>query len=104
MGGITSPEIMAKDLAAYGINVKAICPGILWTTFWQETAATLVKVNRQFAGMTPRQVFNSRVQAVIPLKREQTPEDIGWAAVFLASDEARSVTGQALHVDGGVVM
>jgi enoyl-[acyl-carrier-protein] reductase (NADH) len=44
------------------------------------------------------------VNAIVPLKREQTPEDIGWAAVFLASDQARSITGQALHVDGGVVM
>jgi short-subunit dehydrogenase len=64
---------MARDLAAYGINVKAICPGILWTTFWQEMAATLVKVNRQCAGLIPRQLFNSRVQAVISLKREQSP-------------------------------
>ncbi len=54
--------------------------------------------------MSPRQVFEARVNALVPLKREQTPEDIGWAAVFLASDEARNVTGQVLHVDGGVVM
>jgi len=40
----------------------------------------------------------------VPLRREQHPEDIGWAAVFLASEEARNITGQALNVDGGVVM
>jgi NAD(P)-dependent dehydrogenase (short-subunit alcohol dehydrogenase family) len=104
MGVVTFTKIVAKDLAVHGINVNAICPGILWTAFWQEMAATLVKINPQFAGMTPRQVFDSRVQAVIPMKREQMPEDIGWAAVFLASDEARNITGQALEVDGGVVM
>jgi enoyl-[acyl-carrier-protein] reductase (NADH) len=44
------------------------------------------------------------VQEWIPLRREQTPEDIGHAAVFLASEEARNITGQALMVDGGAAM
>jgi NAD(P)-dependent dehydrogenase (short-subunit alcohol dehydrogenase family) len=104
MGVITFTKIVAKELAAHDITVNAICPGILWTAFWQETAERMAKGGGQYAGMTPRQVFESRVQAVIPMKREQTPEDIGWAAVFLASEEARNITGQALHVDGGVVM
>ncbi len=104
MGVVTFTKIMAKDLASHGINVNAICPGILWTAFWHETADRMAKGGGQYAGMTPRQVFESRVNAIVPMKREQTPEDIGWAAVFLASDEARSITGQALHVDGGVVM
>ncbi len=104
MGVVTFTKIVAKDLAAHGINVNAICPGILWTAFWQETAERMAKGGGQYAGMTPRQVFESRVNAIVPMKREQTPEDIGWAAVFLASDEARNITGQALHVDGGVVM
>src|SRR5439155_1149713 len=60
--------------------------------------------DRTFAGMTARQVFDKRVADITPMKREQTPEDIGWAAVFLAPDEARNITGQALNVDGGVVM
>ncbi|MBI4735058.1 MAG: 3-oxoacyl-ACP reductase FabG [candidate division NC10 bacterium] len=104
MGVITFTKIVAKELAAHDVTVNAICPGILWTAFWQELADTMARTNPQFAGMTPRQVFESRVQAVIPMKREQTPEDIAWAAVFLASDQARNITGQALHVDGGVVM
>ena len=45
-----------------------------------------------------------RVNDIVPMKCEQTPEDIGNAAVFLASDEARYITGQALMVDGGCVM
>jgi len=104
MGVITFTKIVAKELAAHGINVNAICPGVLWTAFWQETAERMAQGGGQYAGMTPRQVFETRVNAIVPLKREQTPEDIGWAAVFLASDQARSITGQALHVDGGVVM
>ena len=64
----------------------------------------IADTNPAFKGMTARQVFDKRVGDVIPMKREQTPEDIGWAAVFLASDEARNITGQALMVDGGCVM
>ena len=104
MGVVTFTKIVAKELAAHGVNVNAICPGILWTAFWQETAERMAKGGGQYAGMTPRQVFESRVNLVIPMKREQTPEDIGNAAVFLASEDSRNVTGQALHVDGGVVM
>jgi len=104
MGAITLTKIVAKDLAPHGITVNAICPGMLWTPFWQRYGEVLAKANPQFAGMTARQVFESRVQAITPLKREQTPEDIGWAAVFLASDHASNITGQVLNVDGGVVM
>jgi NAD(P)-dependent dehydrogenase (short-subunit alcohol dehydrogenase family) len=91
-------------MAQHNVNVNAICPGILWTQFWEETAERLSKQSGPFAGMEPRAVFENRVNAVIPMKREQTPEDIGWAAVFLASEQAKQITGQALHVDGGVVM
>jgi NAD(P)-dependent dehydrogenase (short-subunit alcohol dehydrogenase family) len=40
----------------------------------------------------------------IPLGREQTPEDIARMAAFLASDDARNVTGQCIHVDGGMIL
>ncbi len=104
MGAITLTKVVAKDLAAHGITVNAICPGMLWTPFWHRYGEVLAEASPQFSGMTARQVFESRVQAITPLKREQTPEDIGWAAVFLASDGARNITGQVLNVDGGVVM
>jgi NAD(P)-dependent dehydrogenase (short-subunit alcohol dehydrogenase family) len=95
---------MAKDLAKHNINVNAICPGFLWTSFWERLSPILAQKNPAYVGMTPRQVFEDRVKAVVPLQREQTPEDIGHAVVFLASEEARNITGQALHVDGGTVM
>jgi NAD(P)-dependent dehydrogenase (short-subunit alcohol dehydrogenase family) len=104
MGVITLTRIIAKELAPHGVTVNAICPGVLWTDFWQKLAAHLAETNPVFKGMTARQVFDKRVADITPMKREQTPEDIGWAAVFLASDEARNITGQALNVDGGVVM
>jgi NAD(P)-dependent dehydrogenase (short-subunit alcohol dehydrogenase family) len=103
-GVIILTRIVAKELAPHGVTVNAICPGILWTGFWQYVAQYIADTNPTFQGMTARQVFEQRVAAVVPMRCEQTPEDIGWAAVFLASDEARCITGQALMVDGGAVM
>ncbi len=103
-GVITFTRVIAKELAPHGITVNAICPGVLWTAFWEKLAQFIADTNPAFKGMTARQVFDKRVGDVIPMKREQTPEDIGHAAVFLASEEARNITGQALNVDGGSVM
>jgi NAD(P)-dependent dehydrogenase (short-subunit alcohol dehydrogenase family) len=102
-GVITFTRIVAKELAPHGVTVNAICPGVLWTAFWEKLAAHIASTNPAFAGMTPRQVFEKRVTDIVPMKCEQTPEDIGNAAAFLASDEARYITGQALNVDGGCV-
>jgi enoyl-[acyl-carrier-protein] reductase (NADH) len=44
------------------------------------------------------------VQNSVPFKRPQTPEDMGELAVFLASDAAKEITGQAINVDGGSIM
>jgi len=104
MGVITFTRIVAKELAPHGVTVNAICPGVLWTPFWENLAAHIAKTNPAFGGMTARQVFDKRVTDLVPMKREQTPEDIGWMAVFLASEEARNITGQAINVDGGCVM
>ena len=104
MGVITLTKIIAKELAPHGVTVNAICPGVLYTAFWEKLAAYIAETNPAFKGMTPRAVFDKRVSDLVPLKREQTPEDIGWAAVFLASEEARNITGVALPVDGGVMI
>jgi meso-butanediol dehydrogenase/(S,S)-butanediol dehydrogenase/diacetyl reductase len=104
MGVITLTKIVARELAPHGVTVNAICPGVLYTDFWQKLAAHIAETNPAFKGMTPRQVFDKRVSDLVPLKREQMPEDIGWAAVFLASDEARNITGITLPVDGGVMI
>ena len=103
-GVISFTQVLAKDLAPYNINVNAICPGLLWTPLWEGLGAAAAQVNPRFAGMTPRQVFEQRVKEWVPMGREQTPEDIGHLAVFLASEEARNITGQAINVDGGIVM
>ncbi len=97
-------RLVAKDLGPYNVNVNAICPGMLWTPFWHKLAPLVAEGDPSYAGLEPREMFDKLVQNNTPLKREQTPEDIGNLAAFLASEEARNITGQAIHVDGGVAM
>src|SRR5207249_6672795 len=56
-GVIILTRIVAKELAPHGVTVNAICPGILWTRFWQDLAQFLADTNPAFRGMTARQVF-----------------------------------------------
>jgi 3-oxoacyl-[acyl-carrier protein] reductase len=78
----------AIELAASGITVNAVMPGNVIT----EGLADLGE--DYLAGMT----------ASIPLRRLGTVDDIGYAALFLASDEAGYITGQTIVVDGGQVL
>jgi NAD(P)-dependent dehydrogenase (short-subunit alcohol dehydrogenase family) len=64
----------------------------------------MAKSNPAFAGMTGRQVFEQIVANGVPMGREQTPEDIGNLAAFLASERARNITGQWISVDGGITL
>tara|TARA_B100001013_G_C24571645_1_gene426803 strand:- start:286 stop:1086 length:801 start_codon:yes stop_codon:yes gene_type:complete len=102
---LTLTRIVAKDLAPFNINVNAICPGMIWGEFWKRLAPLVAAGDDQFdASMDPRELFEAWVNKNAPFKREQTPEDIGNLAVFLSSKEARNITGQAIHVDGGMAM
>jgi len=101
---LTLTRTVAKDLGPHNINVNAICPGFLWTSFWNRLAPLVVKEDPSHAGKEPRELFDAWVKANTPLQREQTPEDIGNLVVFLASEEARNITGQTIHVDGGAAM
>ena len=53
---------------------------------------------------TQRELFEENVQRTIPLGREQTPDDIGNLAAFLASEYAMNITGQSINVSGGLHM
>lgn len=97
-------QALAGELGSFNINVNAICPGLLWTPMWEQVGGRYSQNDPQYAGMEPRAVFEKMIAATIPFGMEQTPEDIGDAAVFLCSDEARNITGQALDVDGGFFM
>ena len=97
-------RLLAKELGPHNINVNAICPGLLWTPFWHRLAPQLAETEAAFADLEPRAAFERYVRNVTPLQREQTPEDIGNLVAFLASEEARNITGQSINVDGGVAM
>ena len=95
---------LADTLAAHNINVNAICPGAVWTRFQESGALSRQQADPSLAGIDPEQIFRDRYEPVIPLGRPQSPEDIGKTAAFLASEDARNITGQCIHVDGGVIL
>jgi len=103
-GVIALTQAVAQQLAPYSVNVNTICPGIIYTPMWQEGAKLLARMDPRFKGlnMEPKDALDFVVQMVIPLQRYQTAEDIGNAAVFLASHEAKEITGQAINVCGGM--
>lgn len=94
-------HLLAQELGGYSINVNAVCPGRLWTAMWEAIAINHKELNPAFAEMTPYEIFIDQIKATMPLGRPQTPEDIGKAVAFLASDDASEITGQALNVNGG---
>lgn len=100
-GVISLTQAYALELAPYNINVNAICPGLLWTPMWNRIATRNINMDGELGDLTPRQAFEKVVADRIPLGREQTPEDIGNLAVFLASDLAMNITGQSINVNGG---
>jgi NAD(P)-dependent dehydrogenase (short-subunit alcohol dehydrogenase family) len=102
-GVISLTQSLASELAPANINVNTICPGLIWTDMWRnlEEIYTGAKTTEE---VERRQRFEQMINESCPFGREQTPEDIGMATAFLASDRARNITGQALNIDGGHVM
>jgi len=103
-GVISLTKSLALELARDNINVNCICPGLIWTPLWEELATVIIERNPQFKDMTPREYFLQNAVSRRPIRREETPEDIGRAVVFFASDDARNITGQSLNVDAGSTM
>ncbi len=102
-GAISVTQSLAADLGPMNINVNAVCPGLLWTDMWRQIEG-MIGGDATEEVVDQRRVFESFLEQNCPMRREQTPEDIGMAVAFLASDRARNITGQALNVDGGIEM
>ena len=81
-------QLLAYETAPHGVTVNAIAPGIIHTPLHGRSA----------------EETEARHKGRIPLGRIGLPEDIVGAAVFLASESAAYITGQVLHVNGGMVM
>jgi NAD(P)-dependent dehydrogenase (short-subunit alcohol dehydrogenase family) len=100
---VSYTQALAREVGAFGINVNAILPGLVYTdmvvSLWKHIG---LKFGKAAAGEDPKRWFESTVKSLTPLRRPQEPEDIGWMAAFLCSDRARNVTGQAINVDGGM--
>ena len=97
----------ALQLAPYQVNVNAICPGLLWTPLFEHLIDRPPFIDfdhTHFEGLTRREKFEKSVELSIPMKKEQTPEDIWKWAAFLAADDAHNITGQAINVSGGLRM
>ena len=87
-GGIASFSKSLARSVAPGIRVNILAPGFIQTAFGEQAD----------------QDWLTEVEAQTPLRRWGRPEDLVGAAIFLASDESRFMTGQTIMVNGGVVM
>ncbi len=85
MGVIGFTRSLARELAPFRVNVNALCPGVTKT---------------RVIGSIPDEILE-KIRVSIPLGFFAEPEDIAAAAAFLASDDARYMTGQSVVVDGG---
>jgi NAD(P)-dependent dehydrogenase (short-subunit alcohol dehydrogenase family) len=80
----------AREFAAYGIRVNAVCPGVIETEMTTESRSNPAQMQKWLAD--------------IPQGRLGTPDDVVGLVLYLCSDGARYLTGQAINIDGGKVM
>ena len=100
-GGIGLTQSIALELAEYGVRVNAVCPGnLLDSPLWVDS---LYKQYARKWSITEEEVRQRYVDQV-PMKRGCTYDDVGNVVVFLASDQANYMTGQAINVTGGQEM
>jgi meso-butanediol dehydrogenase/(S,S)-butanediol dehydrogenase/diacetyl reductase len=96
---ISITKSLALAHAADGIRVNCVCPGFVETDMWTAVA----RDQGALLGLSPEEFTRQRV-ALVPLGRMERPDDVASVIGFLASPRAGYMTGQALSVDGGLVM
>ncbi|HYJ52293.1 MAG TPA: 3-hydroxybutyrate dehydrogenase, partial [Allosphingosinicella sp.] len=95
IAGLT--KSVALEAAKTGITANCISPGYVWTTLVENQIPDTMKTR----GLTRDQVINDVLLAAQPTKQFVTPEQVAALALFLCRDEAQSVTGANLSMDGG---
>jgi len=123
-GDISITWSLSRALAPHGVRVNCICPGFVYTPLWERGAVGMLASVKEaiaqgenfpprfrylqdrgidFESMTAHEFWTRFiVNPATPMGRDQTAEDMGKAAVFFVSEDAKNVTGQVLHVDGGM--
>lgn len=99
---INLTQSLAVQLAPHNVNVNTICPGLIWTSMWEQ-----VEQLRNSTSTKNKEKDDQSYKFYIdktPLKRAQTVEDIGNAAIFFASAYAKNITGQSIDIDGGELL
>ena len=91
-------KCMALDFAADHIRVNSICPAWVAT---EMNRGQLAQMKAEPDKVFPPGITYADVIKLHPMGRLGTPQDVAWAAVYLASDESSWVTGSSLMVDGG---
>ncbi|HEU5285243.1 MAG TPA: 3-hydroxybutyrate dehydrogenase [Sphingomicrobium sp.] len=95
IAGLT--KTVALEAARDGVTVNCISPGYVWTSLVENQIPDTMKAR----GLTREQVMNDVLLAAQPTKRFVTPEEVAALALFLCRDEAASITGANLSMDGG---
>jgi NAD(P)-dependent dehydrogenase (short-subunit alcohol dehydrogenase family) len=97
-------QCAAKDLAPYNVRVNALCPGMVRTALNRSVWEAWQRRQSPEARQSFEEWAEEKIRRLVPLGRWQEPDDLAATAVFLASKQARNVTGQTINVDGGYVM
>lgn len=95
IAGLT--KTVALEVAEHGITVNAVCPGYVMTPLVQKQIPEQAKAR----GITEQQVISDVLLAAQPTKRFVTVEELSALVTFLCTDNAKSITGTTLPVDGG---
>jgi NAD(P)-dependent dehydrogenase (short-subunit alcohol dehydrogenase family) len=98
-GVIGLTQSLAVEFAKSGVRVNAVCPGVVFTPLWDGMVDDYAR-KRDMRAEDVKPYLASR----IPMGRLCAPEDVARSVVFLASDDASYITGQALNVAGGAEM
>ena len=103
-GLINFAQCAAKDLARHGVRANTLCPGMVKTPLNRSVWEAWNKQQPEAERRSYDDWTTEKIKQLVPLNRWQEPEEIAAMAVFLASQQARNITGQTINVDGGYVM
>jgi len=92
-------QALAKELAPCGINVNAVCPGIVDTDMFDDELEVLMKDMEKSI-----EELKEMFLKTVPLGRFEKPEDVAGLTLFLASEKSSYITGQSINVCGGFEM